>query len=61
MGGAIARKTLFNARGLLVLLSGGGAQYGFALLQADMADSSYAQLFPIMNSVIITVFNFLIV
>lgn len=61
MCGAICRKTLFNFLAIIILLIGGAAQYGLAVSQNQITNPTTKQLMSIALSVLITIFNFLIV
>jgi hypothetical protein len=60
MTGAICRKTLYNILGVVILLLGGASQYGLALAQNQITDPFINNLLSIALSLVVTVFNFLI-
>jgi len=60
MGGAIGRKMGFGMIGVLILIIGGGAQYGLQLLSKSTSDESVKSMIDILTSILITVFNAII-
>lgn len=57
MKGTICRKLLYGLIAIIILLLGGVAQYGLQLLSASTQDSTTKFLLGIASSVIVTVFN----
>lgn len=57
MLGSICRKTLYTVIAIIILLLGGGAQYGLQLLSLSTQDSTAKSLLGIASSVIVTIFN----
>jgi len=60
MGGAIGRKMGFGMIGVLILIIGGGAQYGLQLLSKSTSDESVKSMIDVLTSILITVFNAII-
>jgi hypothetical protein len=60
MQGAIARKIAFGSLAILILLIGGGAQYGLELLYNSTSDSTLQIVILVSNSLLILIFNSII-
>jgi len=60
MSGAISRKLLFGMIGIVILMLGGGAQFGLELLYNSTSDSTLQNVISVGNSLIVTVFNTII-
>jgi len=61
MGGAISRKITFGVISILILLVGGVAQYGLAILSKQVAsDSLWKLVFQYGNPVVVMIWNSII-
>jgi hypothetical protein len=60
MGGGIGRKTLYGSVAFVILLVGGGAQYGLELLYNATTDPTFQTVLTISNSFVVLVFNSII-
>lgn len=60
MGGGIIRKVLYGSIALLVLLLGGGTQYGLGLLYNSTSNYTTQTFISALSFIVILVFNFII-
>lgn len=60
MKGAIGRKMLFSSIAIFILLLGGGTQFGLELLYNQTSDTTLKSVISIGNSLIVTIFNAII-
>jgi hypothetical protein len=57
MNGAICRKVVTGVISVMILLVGGGAQYGLSLISTTTTNESMKTVLSTISSLIVTIFN----